>query len=32
MTGLERDPAKQNLLWCECTSEQAKKFLKGGGA
>ena len=27
MTALERDPAKQNLLWCEFTPEQAEIFL-----
>lgn len=27
MTPVGRDPAKQNLLWCEFTPEQAKKFL-----
>ncbi len=27
MTAVERDPAKQNLLWCEFTPEQAEKFL-----
>ncbi|MDP8989893.1 MAG: GNAT family N-acetyltransferase [Acidobacteriota bacterium] len=26
------DPAKQNLLWCEFTPEQAEKFLAGGAA
>jgi hypothetical protein len=27
MTPVGRDAAKQNLLWCEFTPEQAKKFL-----
>ncbi len=27
MTPLERDPSKQDLLWCELTPEQAKQFL-----
>jgi len=27
MTALERDPAKQNLVWCEFTPEQAETFL-----
>ncbi len=30
MKGVERDPAKQNLLWCEFTPEGADKFLAGG--
>jgi hypothetical protein len=29
MTGVERDPNKQNLLWCEFTPEQAERFLRG---
>jgi hypothetical protein len=32
MTEVHRDPAKQNLLWCEFTPEQAEKFLAGGAA
>jgi hypothetical protein len=32
MTEVARDPAKQNLLWCEFTPEQAEKFLAGGAA
>lgn len=32
MTEFIRDPAKQNLLWCEFTPEQAEKFLAGGAA
>jgi hypothetical protein len=27
MTAIERDPVKQDLLWCEFTPEQAEKFL-----
>jgi hypothetical protein len=30
MTAVGRDPAKQNLLWCEFTPEQAERFLKEG--
>lgn len=29
MTGVERDPNKQKLLWCEFTPEQAERFLRG---
>ena len=29
MTSVERDPGKQNMLWCEFTPEQAQKFLRG---
>lgn len=29
MIAVGRDPAKENLLWCEFTPEQAKKFLPG---
>lgn len=32
MTAVGRDPAKQNLLWCEFTPEQAERFLKEGAA
>jgi hypothetical protein len=32
MTGVGKDPAKQSLLWCEFTPEQAEKFLAGGAA
>lgn len=32
MTAVGRDPAKQNLLWCEFTPEQADEFLTGGAA
>lgn len=32
MTEVFRDPAKQNLLWCEFTPEQAERFLVGGTA
>lgn len=32
MTAVGRDPAKQNLLWCEFTPEQAERFLSGGKA
>jgi hypothetical protein len=32
MTPVGRDPAKQNLLWLECTPEQAERFLKGAGS
>jgi hypothetical protein len=32
MTGVGRDPAKQNLLLCEFTPEQAERFLAGGAA
>ncbi len=32
MSGVGRDPAKQDLLWCEFTPEQAEKFLAGGAA
>ena len=32
MTAVGRDPAKQNLLWCEFTPEQAERFLTGGAA
>ncbi len=33
MTGVGRDSAKQDLLWCEFTPEQAEIFLgEGGGA
>jgi hypothetical protein len=32
MTAVGRDSAKQNLLWCEFTPEQAQKFLAGGAA
>ena len=32
MTAVGRDPAKQDLLWCEFTPEQAEKFLTGGAA
>jgi hypothetical protein len=28
MTAFERDPAKQNLLWCEFTPEQAESFIR----
>jgi len=27
-----RDPAKQDLLWCEFTPGQAEKFLNEGAA
>jgi len=30
MTPVGRDPAKQNLLWCEFTPEQAEAFLTKG--
>ena len=30
MTAAGRDPAKQDLLWCEFTPEQAERFLTGG--
>jgi len=30
MTAVGRDAAKQNLLWCEFTPEQAERFLKEG--
>lgn len=30
MTAVGRDAAKQNLLWCELTPEQAERFLKEG--
>jgi hypothetical protein len=29
MTPGDRDPAKENLLWCEFTPEQAQTFLTG---
>ncbi|MCA1596286.1 MAG: GNAT family N-acetyltransferase [Chloroflexi bacterium] len=29
MTAGERDPNKENLLWCEFTSEHAERFLRG---
>ena len=29
MTAVDRDPSKQNLLWCEFTPDQAKAFLPG---
>jgi len=32
MTAVGKDPAKQSLLWCEFTPEQAEKFLAGGTA
>jgi hypothetical protein len=32
MAAVARDPAKQNLLWCEFTPEQAENFLTGGAA
>jgi hypothetical protein len=32
MTALERDPDKEDLLWCEFTPEQAKQFIGGGTA
>jgi hypothetical protein len=32
MTAVGRDPAKQDLLWCEFTPEQAERFLAGGAA
>jgi hypothetical protein len=32
MTAVDRDPVKQNLLWCEFTPEQAKRFLEEGAA
>lgn len=32
MTAVGRDPAKQDLLWCEFTPEQADAFLAGGAA
>ena len=32
MTAVGRDPAKQNLLWCEFTPEQAETFLNEGAA
>lgn len=32
MTAVGRDPAKQNLLWCEFTPEQAERFLQEGAA
>lgn len=32
MTAVGRDPAKQDLLWCEFTPEQAEQFLAGGAA
>ncbi|MGO9262144.1 MAG: hypothetical protein ACLQU1_38460 [Bryobacteraceae bacterium] len=32
MTGVARDLAKQGLLWCEFTPEQAEKFLNEGAA
>ena len=32
MTALGRDSAKENLLWCEFTPEQAEKFIGGGAA
>jgi hypothetical protein len=32
MTPVGRDPTKQNLLWCEFTPEQAKKFLNEDAA
>ena len=30
MTAVSRDPAKQNLLWCEFTPEQSDNFLNPG--
>ena len=32
MTAVDRDPVKQNLLWCEFTPEQAERFLEEGAA
>jgi hypothetical protein len=32
MMAVGRDPAKQDLLWCEFTPEGADKFLGGGAA
>ena len=32
MTAVAKDRAKQNLLWCEFTPEQAEKFLAGDAA
>ena len=32
MTAVGRDPAKQDLLWCEFTPGQAEKFLNEGAA
>lgn len=32
MTAVGRDAAKQNLLWCEFTPEQAERFLTGSAA
>lgn len=32
MTAVGRDAAKQNLLWCEFTPEQAQRFLTGSAA
>ena len=32
MTAVGRDPAKQDLLWCEFTPEQAERFLTGDAA
>jgi hypothetical protein len=32
MTAVVRDPAKQSLLWCEFTPEQAEEFLNEGAA
>jgi hypothetical protein len=29
MTAVQRDPLKQNLLWCEFTPEQAQRYLTG---